>query len=64
MADKATASRFRSTGGTGKRGRPMLATTVSLETDAKLREYSERTGVPIGKVIDRAVALYLKGVVK
>jgi hypothetical protein len=42
----------------------MLATTVSVETDARLRAYSERTGVPIGQVLDRAVALYLEEVTK
>ena len=50
-------SRFRST--TGERGRPLLATTVAVETDARLRAYVEETGIPMGQVLDRAVALYL-----
>lgn len=57
-------SRFKSTGGTGERKRPMLATSVSVETDARLRAYAESTGVPMGQVIDRAVALYLEEVTK
>ncbi len=58
MTDE-TPSRFKSHVGTGQRTRPMLATTVAPETDERLREYSNRTGVPIGKVLDRAVAEYL-----
>lgn len=42
----------------------MLATSVSVETDARLRAYAESTGVPMGQVIDRAVALYLEEVTK
>jgi hypothetical protein len=61
---KETAGRFKSSGGTGKRSRPSLATTISLETDEALRAYSRQTGVPIGKIIDRAVASYLKEVRK
>lgn len=50
-------SRFRSSA--GKRGRPLLATTVAAETDKRLRAYVEETGIPMGQVLDRAVAFYL-----
>jgi hypothetical protein len=54
---KARPSRFASTD--GERTRPVLATTVSVETDERLRAYAKETGIPLGRVLDRAVALYL-----
>lgn len=60
---KSRPSRFKS-GGSGARERPRLTTTVSTDTDERLRAYVERTGVPMGQVLDRAVALYLDEVMK
>lgn len=57
---KVRPSRFRSTA--GGRERPVLTTTVSAETDERLRAYVSETGIPMGQVLDRAVALYLSEV--
>lgn len=52
-------SRFRSEVGTGVRRSPKLNTTISRECDALLRAHCDRTGAPMGRVVDAAIRAYL-----
>ena len=46
------------------KNRTRLSTTVKNEIFEELRKYSEETGVPITRVLDKAIDMYLKSVSK
>jgi len=46
------------------KNRTRLSTTVKNEIFEELRKYSEETGVPITRVLDKAIDTYLKSVSK
>ena len=41
------------------KNRVRFSTTISLETERRLKEYSRDTSVPISKIVDKAIAEYL-----
>jgi len=60
MAEVPGRFRNRNGKGTGVRLRPSLQTTIARESDEFLRAMAERTGKPIGQIIDEAIDLLRK----
>ena len=46
----------------GLKNRIAISTSVSKELYAKLKSYSDETGIPISKMFDKAIAMYLESV--
>ena len=46
----------------GLKNRTAISTAIDKELYAKLKEYSDRTSIPISKLIDKAIAMYLETV--
>lgn len=46
----------------GLKTRVTISTTIDKEINAKLKAYSEKTGAPISKILDRAISVYLEKV--
>lgn len=46
----------------GLKNRTAISTAVDNELYKRLKEYSERTSIPISKLIDKAIAMYLDSV--
>lgn len=46
----------------GLKNRTAISTAIDKELYRKLKEYSEKTSIPISKLIDKAVALFLETV--
>lgn len=46
----------------GLKNRTAISTAVDKEIYKRLKEYSEKTSIPISKLIDKAIAMYLKTV--
>ncbi len=46
----------------GLKNRTAISTAVDKELYKRLKEYSEKTSIPISKLIDKAIAMYLKTV--
>ncbi len=42
------------------KNRVRFSTTISFETERTLKEHSKKTGVPISKIVDKAIAQYLE----
>lgn len=48
----------------GLKNRTAISTAVDKELYQKLKEYSEQTGIPLSKLFDKAIALYLESIKK
>lgn len=48
----------------GLKNRTAISTAVDTELYKRLKEYSERTSIPISKLIDKSIAMYLDSVKK
>ena len=46
----------------GLKNRTAISTAIDKELYAKLKEYSGETSIPISKLIDKAIAMYLETV--
>lgn len=46
----------------GLKNRTAISTAVDNELYKKLKKYSEKTSIPISKLIDKAIAMYLETV--
>lgn len=46
----------------GLKNRTAISTAVDKELYKRLKEYSEKTSIPISKLIDKAIAMYLETV--
>lgn len=46
----------------GLKKRTAISTAVDKELYKRLKEYSEKTSIPISKLIDKAIAMYLETV--
>ena len=46
----------------GLKNRTAISTAIDKELYAKLKEYSDKTSIPISKLIDKAIAMYLEAV--
>ena len=46
----------------GLKNRTAISTAIDKELYAKLKEYSDKTSIPISKLIDKAIAIYLETV--
>ena len=46
----------------GLKNRTAISTAIDKELYAKLKEYSDETSIPISKLIDKAIAMYLEAV--
>ena len=43
----------------GLKNRTAISTAIDKDLYRRLKEYSEKTSIPISKLIDKAIALYL-----
>jgi len=48
----------------GLKNRTAISNAVDTELWEKLRTYSNETGIPISKLLDKSIALFLKSVSK
>lgn len=46
----------------GLKNRTAISTAIDNELYKQLKEYSEQTSIPISKLIDKAIAMYLDSV--
>lgn len=46
----------------GLKNRTAISTAINKELYARLKEYSDKTSIPISKLIDKAIAMYLETV--
>ena len=46
----------------GLKNRTAISTAIDKELYTKLKEYSNKTSIPISKLIDKAIAMYLETV--
>ena len=46
----------------GLKNRTAISTAIDKELYSKLKEYSDKTSIPISKLIDKAIAMYLETV--
>lgn len=44
------------------KNRTAISTAIDNELYAKLKAYSEKTGIPLSKLFDKAIALYLESI--
>lgn len=44
------------------KNRIAISTAIDKEIYAKLKSYSEETGIPLSKLFDKAIAMYLESV--
>ena len=44
----------------GLKNRTAISTSVDNELYKKLKEYSEKTSIPISKLLDKAISLFLE----
>ena len=48
----------------GLKNRTALSTAIDKELYKQLKEYSEETGIPLSKLFDKAISMYLESVRK
>lgn len=48
----------------GLKNRTAISTAVDKELYQRLKEYSEQTGIPLSKLFDKAIAMYLESIKK
>lgn len=46
----------------GLKNRTAISTAVDNELYKKLKEYSKKTSIPISKLLDKAIAMYLDSI--
>ena len=46
----------------GLKNRTAISTAIDKELYVKLKDYSDKTSIPISKLIDKAIAMYLETV--
>lgn len=46
----------------GLKNRVRFSTTLSIEVERSLKEYSKKTDIPVSKIVDKAIFEYLKSV--
>lgn len=46
----------------GLKTRVTISNAIDKEIHARLKAYSEKTGIPISKILDKAIAAYLEKV--
>ena len=44
----------------GLKNRTAISTSIDNELYKKLKEYSEKTSIPISKLLDKAISLFLE----
>lgn len=44
------------------KNRVRFSTTLSIEVERALKEYSNKTDIPVSKIVDKAISEYLKSV--
>lgn len=44
------------------KNRVRFSTTLSIEVERMLKEYSKKTDIPVSKIVDKAILEYLKSV--
>ena len=48
----------------GLKNRTAISTAIDKELYQKLKDYSNKTGIPLSKLFDKAIAMYLESVDK
>lgn len=48
----------------GLKNRTAISTAIDKDLYQRLKEHSEKTGIPISKLFDKAIAMYLESVSK
>lgn len=48
----------------GLKNRTAISTAVDKDLYKRLKDYSEETGIPISKLFDKSIAMYLESVEK
>lgn len=48
----------------GLKNRTAISTAVDNDLYKRLKDYSEETGIPISKLFDKAIAMYLESIGK
>lgn len=48
----------------GLKNRTAISTAIENDLYRRLKQYSDETGIPISKLFDKAIAMYLKSVDK
>lgn len=48
----------------GLKNRVAISNAVDKELYAKLKEYSEKTSIPLSKLLDKAIAMFLDAIEK
>ncbi len=48
----------------GLKNRTAISTAIDKELYKQLKEYSEKTGIPLSKLFDKAISMYLESVSK
>ena len=48
----------------GPKNRTAISTAIDKELYQKLKDYSDKTGIPLSKLFDKAIAMYLESVDK
>lgn len=46
----------------GLKNRVRFSTTLSIEVEKAIKEYSKKTDIPVSKIVDKAISEYLKSV--
>lgn len=46
----------------GLKNRTAISTAIDNELYKRLKEYSEKTSIPLSKLLDKAIAMYLETV--
>ena len=46
----------------GLKNRTAISTAIDNELYKKLKEYSEKTSIPISKLLDKAISLFLEAI--
>jgi len=44
------------------KNRVRFSTTLSIEVERMLKEYSKKTDIPVSKIVDKAILEYIKSV--
>lgn len=50
------------TGNRGLKNRTAISTAINNDIYKQLKEYSDNSGVPISKILDKAIAMYLENI--
>lgn len=50
------------TGNRGLKNRTAISTAINNDIYIQLKEHSDKSGVPISKLLDKAIAMYLESI--